>query len=171
MLISVSLLHSELLKLYSHRVTCAWKKFGNQLLFLCKPLLKMWDMFLLYSLQYKVNSCYFNCTPPSLTSHLLCLNVPIWLIHHGLHDITFIAVQRASQGQFGAVEITSITPSLSNKISSLGKRPHSNCTVIFWVTLTKANRGRGWMEWERERHQIQDVNDWLPSCHLGQDSN
>ncbi len=84
--------------------------------------------------------------PPSLTSHLLCLNVPIWLIRHGPRNITFIAVQRASQGQFGAVEITSITPSLSNKISSLGKRPHSDCTVIFWGHLIAKRTGgeRGW---------------------------
>ncbi len=70
----------------------------------------------------------------------------IWLIRHGPHDITFIAVQRASQGQFGAVEITSITPSLANKISSLGKRPHSKCTVIFWGHLIAKRTGgeRGW---------------------------
>lgn len=74
-------------------------------------------------------------------SHLSRLNVPIWLIHRGPHGITFIAVQRASQGQFGAVEITSITPSPSNKISSLWERPHSNCTVIFGSPYSKANTG------------------------------
>lgn len=80
-----------------------------------------------------------RCT--SLMSHFSCLNVPIWLIHRSPHGITFIAEQRASEGQFGAVEITSITPSPSNKISSLGERPHSNCTVIFGSPYSKANTG------------------------------
>ncbi len=75
----------------------------------------------------------------------MCLNVPIWLIHHGSHDFTFIAVQRASQGQFGAVEITSITPSLSNKISSLGNDLIAIVQSFFGSPYSKRTGGeRGW---------------------------